>query len=232
VLAFLRIATATAVLAAVAAGVAGAANMLALTSVARAYGFMYVTESTQAAVELSRPGLSILVRAGDPRYQVNDDIRYLNAAPVFHNDQIYVDASFEGALAQLAAAHPWPAPAAVALTQDSASAAAVLTIAAKYVDGMSAIDISGTGPAGLPVSVELKAQITQDLPTVLIGRASVTVGSDGRYDAIVLASSITLHDTTFVATASGPNATPVTTHVQIQLPNQNLKSPINDLPKG
>lgn len=207
--------------------------MLALTSVARAYGFTSVTESTQAAVELSRPGLSVLIRAGDPRYQVNDDIRYLNSAPVFHNDQIYVEASFEEALAKLAAAHPWPAPAAVALNQDSgAPAPAVLTIGAKYVDGMEAIDISGTGPAGLPISVDLQALISQDLPTVSIGRASVTVGSDGRYDAIILASSVSLHDTTFVATAVAPNATPVRAKVKIQVPNPTLHSPNDNLPKS
>jgi hypothetical protein len=215
---------------------AGAADMLALTGVARAYGFMYAAEGTQAAVELSRPGLSLLIRAGDPRYQVNDDVRYLNQAPVFRNNQIFVDAAFERVLSDLAARHPWPVPAdpmvVSSVPADASAVPIVLTIGAKYVTGAETIDISGTGPPGFPVSVVLKARMSRDLPTVIVERTTAVVGSDGRYDAVITAASTNLQNTTFFATASGRGVQPVTAHIDVQKPNQGLHSPNDGLPKG
>lgn len=212
---------------------AQAATMLALASVARAYGFTYATEGTQAAVELARPGVSLLVRAGDPRYQVNDDVRYLGRAPVFRNNDMYVDAGFERILAGLAATHPWPAPAVPIVDVPGSAPAALppLTVAAHYVDGSEAITVSGTGPPGLPVTVALKARMSRDIPIVTIDRAIAIVGSDGRYDVVIPASSVTIANTTFIASASGRGVETVTTQIGIQKPNPNLHSPNDGLPK-
>jgi hypothetical protein len=235
VLAFLRVCVVATTFVVATIAQAGAANVLALDGVARAYGFMYATESTQAAVELSRPGLSLLIRAGDSRYQVNDEVRYLERAPVFLKNQIYVDAAFDRILADLAATHPWPLPEQlIALTMPAEPVAAppILTIATKYVDGAEAIDISGSGPPGFPVSVVLTARMSRDIPIVTIGRATVLVGPDGRYDTVVPAGSTTLQNTTFIATASGRGIVSVTAQINIQKPNPGLHSPNDGLPKG
>ena len=234
-LSILRVAVVVATCLAITSIEAGAANMLAVTDVARAYGFICATESPQAAVELARPGLSLVVRAGDPRYQVNDDVRYLARPPVFKNNEIYVDAAFERILADLAAAHPWPVSAASTLTaasQNLAATSPVLTIAAKYVEGAEAIHVSGTGPPGFLVSVALKARMSRDVPIVVIGRAFVQVDADGRFGATISAGSIGLANTSFIASASGRGIEPVTAQVEIQKPNPNLHSPNDGLPKG
>jgi hypothetical protein len=235
VLAFLRIAIALAIFSAVAIAQAEASDMLALTGVAHAYGFTYATESTQAAVELSRPGLSLLIRAGDPRYQVNDDVRYLGRTPVFRNNQMYVDRSFERILADLAAAHPWPTsglPMVITLPVDAPAAVPALTVKAKYVEGSDGIDISGSGPPGYPVSVVLKARMSRDIPIVTIGRTIVIADNDGHFHAVIAAGSIDLQNTTFFATASGRGLEPVSTHIEIQKPNPDFHTPNDGLPKG
>jgi hypothetical protein len=232
VLAILRVTVVVATFLAITTIEVGAATMLAVTDVARAYGFICATESTQAAVELARPGLSLVVRAGDPRYQVNDDVRYLTRTPVFKNNEIYVDVAFERVLADLAAAHPWPVSAPTAASQNLAATTPVLTIAAKYVEGAEAIHVSGTGPPGFLVSVVLKAIMSRDVPIVVIGRAFVQVDADGKFGATIPAGSIGLANTSFIASASGRGIEPVTAEVPIQKPNPNLHSPNDGLPKG
>jgi hypothetical protein len=231
---YFRFAILTAVLTVVPIAQSQAASMLALTGVARAYGFTYASESTQAAAELARPGVSLLLRAGDLRYQLNDDVRYLGRAPVYKDNQLYVDASFERVLAELAAKHPWPdpafPPAGVAVVAPASAPA--LTIGAYYVDGTESIDISGSGPAGVPVTVTLKARMSRDLPIVTVDRAIVITDRDGKYDVVVPAGSIALQNTTFFASASGRGLEPVTAHVEIQKPNPALHSPNDGLPKG
>jgi hypothetical protein len=232
--AFFRIAVITGTLVSMTIAQANAADMLALSGVARAYGFTYASQSTQRAVVLTRPGLSLLIRAGDPRYQVNDEVWYLTS-PVFRNNQIFVDAAFERIVADLAAAHPWPAPAAPMLASvsgDPAAAPPKLTVSATYVDGSEAIDVSGTGPANFPVSVVLKGRMSRDLPIVTLTHAIVFADASGRYEVVLPAGSIVLQNTTFFATASGRGMEPVTAHVDIQKPNPGLHSPNDGLPKA
>ena len=229
---FLRVGIIAVALAAASMQRVVAADMLGLTGAAHAYGFIFVTHETEAAVQLARPGISVLIRAGNPRYQVNDDVRYLARAPVVRNNQIYVDAAFERTLADLAAAHPWPVALVVPPAAVAAAAPLTLTIGAKYVEGTSNIAISGTGPAGFALVVVLKARMSRDIPIVTIGSTTAKIGSDGRYEAIVPAGSIVLHETAFIASARGPGLEPVTARVEIQPPNPNLHSSNDGLPKG
>ena len=213
---------------------AQAANMLSLSSVARAYGFVYATESMEVAAHLSRPGLSLLVRAGDPRYQVNDDTQYLSQAPAFRGNQIFVDSSFESVLARLAEAHPWPGSSAmppVVFTPYNAPPGAKLTIAAHYIDTTQTIAASGKGPAGAPIDVVIKAALSRDIPAITVAHSTVFAAADGSYRAVLSVLSLTFPNTFLqIAATAGPNVIPAATTLELGPPNPRLDTPNDKLP--
>jgi hypothetical protein len=212
---------------------AQAANMLPLSSVAHEYGFYYTTESTEVAAQLSRPGLSILVRAGDPRYQVNDDVQYLSRTPVFHNNEIYVDAAFESVLARLANTHPWPdaANAPPIVTVADPPAGSPLTISTHYIDSTSTILASGNGPAGAPILLVVKARLSRDIPAITVARTTVYAAADGSYRAVISVLQLTFPNTSlqFTATA-GPNVAPASATIELGPPNPKLNNPNDTVP--
>jgi hypothetical protein len=210
-----------------------AANMVSLSTVAHEYGFVYASEGSEVAAQLSRPGISLLVRVGDPRYQLNDDVQYLNHPPTFRDNQIYVDAGFESVLAHLAQTHPWPDAANVVPTVAPANppAGSPLTISAHYIDATSTIAASGTGPAGAPIQVVVKAILSRDIPAIIVSRATAYAAADGSYRAVVSVLQLTFPNSAlqFVATA-GPNVVPALTTIQLGPPNPKLKNPNDTVP--
>ena len=233
-IAFLRIAVLGVVLVTTLVQHAQAANMLALSNVARAYGFVYMTESTEVAAHLSRPGLSLLVRAGDPRYQVNDDVAYLARPPAFHNNQIYVESTFESVLARLAEAHPWPNAAlqpTVVTVPHAPAPGAPLTIQARYIDATETIAASGTGPAGAPIDVIVKARLSRDIPAITLAHSTVYAAADGTYRTIVSVLSLSFPNTSLQLTATaGPNVVPASATLELGPPNPKLANPNDKLP--
>ena len=213
---------------------AQAANVLALSSVARAYGFLYTTESTEVAAHLSRPGVSVLVRAGDPRYQVNDDVQYLSAPPVFRNNQIYVDSALGPVLARLAETHPWPDSSAtprVAVDPRASAPGSALTIAAHYIDATQTIAATGTGPAGAPIQVVVKARLSRDIPAITVTHSTAYAAADGTYRAVLSVVSLTFPNTSLQLTATaGPNVAPASTILELGPPNPKLVNPNDTVP--
>ena len=229
---FLRVGIIAVALAAASMQRVVAADMLGLTGAAHAYGFIFVTHETEAAVQLARPGISVLIRAGNPRYQVNDDVRYLARAPVVRNNQIYVDAAFERTLADLAAAHPWPVALVVPPAAAAAAAPPALTIGAKYVEGTSISQSRERGRRGSLSSLFSKPACRatfRSLRSAAPPRKSEA--TDGTKRLFPRDRSCSTKRRSF-ASARGPGLEPVTARVEIQPPNPNLHSPNDGLPKG
>ncbi len=233
--ALIRVTVLIVVLAATLMQHAQAATMLALPTVARAYGFVYTMESSEVAAHLSRPGVSLLVRPGDPRYQLNDDVQYAAVSPVFANDEIYVDARFERVLAHLAETHPWPNASAMPPVVVSAPPVlppdASLSIAAHYIDTTETIAVSGKGPPGVPIQVVCKALLSRDIPAITIARATVYADGDGSFNTVVSAMQLTLENTALVFTATvGAGVKPASTALELGPPNPHLNNPNDTVP--
>jgi hypothetical protein len=201
---------------------------LPLTNLAQSRGFLYTWVSEEGAALLTRPGVTILVRAGNRRYEVNDAVRYLDETPTFRSNDILMSGGFDGILARLAFAHPWPTNA--ASVPSAITVSTPLTASTAYRPGTQTIEISGRAAAGIPVTVTLSGEISRDLPVVTIDRVTVTAGSDGTYVALIPAASISFPNSMLTATVTAAGAVPISARIGSSSPNPTLKSLNDELP--
>jgi hypothetical protein len=202
----------------------------ALQTLARTYGFTYQWIVTEAAVRLSRPGVTVLIRAGNPRMAINDRLFYLTDVPVEYSNELYVSSQAEEALRELADEYPLNRRV-IVLSPPAAPATGALTLKIAYAEGAESILASGHGPAGVPVSIVLKAEISRDLPTITIGRANVQTDDDGAYTALIPAASMGFVNSVLVATVSSRGLTPVTVVGPVSQANTQLHTGTEALPK-
>src|ERR1019366_1838937 len=122
------------------------------------------------AVALTRPGLYVLVRTGNPVYDVNDSIESTLQPPQASNDDIYVGRALAARLRTLATQYAprgavtnVPVARAAAPAQDPHGA---LTLAVAPTETSDVVVVSGSGPANVPVSITLSADISRDIPRI------------------------------------------------------------------
>src|SRR3981081_4540658 len=120
-----------------------------LMRVAQAAGYVYTWSASASEVTLSRPGLTIVLRPGNRRYEINDRVAYASEAPVYENGALFVPNDVVAELRLLAGANPVsramegarPGP-----VSPLSSANGKLTIAARPAIGREGIVVDGTAP--------------------------------------------------------------------------------------
>ena len=71
----------------------------------------------------------------------------------------------------------------IAAQSPSAPDVTRITLIATRAVGSEAVHITGTAPAARPLEAALYARFSQDIPTVLLSRRTVSTDAAGRYDA-------------------------------------------------
>ena len=205
-----------------------------LLRVAGAAGYTTVWSVSASEMTLSRPGLTIVLRPGNRRYEINDRVTYASEAPVSVNGDLLIPDDVATQLRTLAGAIPVsramegarPGPLTYAQT-----ASGSLTMTARQVAGREAIVVDGTAPASVPVTITLVGSISRDIPDVLIRR--ITVLSDGTFHATLpVAPAMPRGSFVTVTATSLPRVAPATARVTIGAPNPAIDSDTFDhLPK-
>ena len=205
-----------------------------LMRVAEATGYAYAWSASASEVTLSRPGLTVVLRPGNRRYEVNDRVEYASEPPVYGAGDLVVPDDVVQELRTLAGrypdaramegARPGPAP-------YLAPASGSLTISARQAAGSEAILVDGTAPASMPVTLTLVGSISRDLPDVLIRR--ITIQSDRTFHATLpVASAMPRGSFVTVTATSLPGVGSASARVKVGAPNPALDSDTFDhLPK-
>jgi hypothetical protein len=205
-----------------------------LMRVADGAGYVYAWSASASEVTLSRPGLTIVLRPGNRRYEINDRVAYASEAPVYENGDLTVPADVVNALRLLAGRTP-DARATEGARTGSASTPATtsgsLSLTAHLAAGREAIVIDGMAPASVPVTLTLVGTISRDIPDVLLRR--VTLQTDGTFHAtIVVAPAMPRGSYVTVTATSLPGVSPASARVVIAAPNPSVDSDLFDhLPK-
>src|SRR6202165_2444858 len=155
-----------------------------LMRVAEGAGYVYAWSASASELTLSRPGLTVVLRPGNRRYEINDRVAYASEAPVYENGDLVVPADVVAELRMLAGRTPDARAMEGARTGSVARNVGVsgsLTISAHTVTGREAIAIDGTAPASMPVTITLVGSISRDIPDVLLRR--ITLQTDGTFHA-------------------------------------------------
>jgi hypothetical protein len=104
-----------------------------------------------------------------------------------------------------------------------------ITLNATRVVGTDSVHITGTGPTGRPLEAALYARFSQNLPTVLLSRRSVTTDAAGRYDATLpIAPAFFRGAIVTVLVRAIPDGAAATATMIVAAPN--VPAPPDDIP--
>lgn len=218
-----------------------------LASVARSAHLDYEWLAVSRAVQLSGPGIVLVIRPGDYLYDVNDRVEVSSIAPRYASNDIYVSRTLAAHIislarqAQLAESEKEArlASAAAAEANQTRTDAIVgeahgtIVLNATQLKGTEALLVTGQAPPSLPVMITLLGAFSSDLPDVLISRQTLTAGPDGTFQAIVPIGPDYMRDTFIhVLATSLPGVTSASAQLLVQAPNAGLMVPAESWPGG
>jgi hypothetical protein len=218
-----------------------------LASVARSAHLTYEWVPVTRAVQLSGPGIVLVIRPGDYLYEVNDRVEVTATAPRYASNDIYVSKKLADHINSLARQaelaernreeHLARAAAAEANQERTdaivGEAHGTIALSATQLNGAEALLVTGEAPPSIPVMITLLATLSPDIPNVLISRQTTEAGPDGKFQAIVPIGPDYMRDTFIrVLATSLPGVTSASAQLLVQAPNAGLKVPAQDFPGG
>lgn len=197
------------------------AQSVSLTAIAAQNGYVFRWLSTERSVSLFQPGLVVVLRPGETLYEVNDHVEYADVAPKAVQGDLLVSPSLASRLGRLAAqVKPRYTPFSQAY---HATGSGRFDLEARPADGTAAIVVNGQAPSSAPVTVTLMADISADLPTIVVSRHDVQPDAQGRFGAILpLAPDFARGTVLRVVATSVSGGTPAEAKVVIGRPNAGI----------
>ncbi|MBV8066353.1 MAG: hypothetical protein JO113_00140 [Candidatus Eremiobacteraeota bacterium] len=194
-----------------------------------------------SAVQLTGPGIVVIVRPGDNLYEINDRVESTTTAPRYASNDIYVSAGLATRIEQYAR-KAWLAFNNAIAARERMEAEAQTSLAELHgtivmnvqpLKGAEALLVTGTAPPLAPVRVTLLATLSSDLPNVLVGRHDLAADPDGKFQAIIPIGPDYIRNSYLnVLATSGPGVTPANAQILIGPPNPELKVPWETFPGG
>jgi len=210
-------------------------DLVSLARVAPQLGYSYTWIPSESAVALTRPGVYVLIRTGNPLYDVNDSVESTTQVPQFRNNDILIGRSLVARLRSLAANsagnHPSESIAVSRRLVASAPVHGALTVSVSSAQTADAVVIAGTGPPSVPLTITLTADISREIPRVLLSRTYAETDKDGNFTARLSTAPLYFQKSTIhVAVTSLAGITEADTSFAVGLPNANLAHPVEELP--
>jgi hypothetical protein len=229
-------------LSAFSAGAAAQPKEVPLSSVARSAHLSYTWLMGARSVQLSGPGIVLIIRPGDNLYEVNDRVESATTAPRYgSNNDLYVSSALAAHITALARY----AQQQLVDAQNAQRAAARQSIASvvdlrgaismnvEQLKGAEAVLITGEAPPSAPVLITLLGLISSDVPNVLLSRHELQAGQDGKFQAIVpIGPDYIRGSFVKVLATSGPGVTSASAQILINPANAGLTVPYEQQPGG
>jgi copper amine oxidase-like protein len=211
---------------------AGAQSREPVATVAAHSGYSYHWSPDDATLVLSRPGIVVVLRPGSQVYEVNGHDEVADQAPSYSQGDLFVAPSLARHLQALARRFsPAAAHGAVTISALDADAHGSITMEARQLQGAEAINVTGSAPAGVPVTITLLAVISSDIPTAVVSRNDVVADANGRFDAIIpIASAYERGTLLRVVATSSPGVASAQTQLVMEAPNNGVTVPLEQLP--
>lgn len=206
---------------------ASAGFMHALSGIAQKYGYQYRELGPENAVELARPGLSVIIRPGTRLFWVNGAPDAADVAPELRGRQFYISDGTVSALARIARSTAPPVNRMVFHRLASYSAEPI-TIGVVGERGSEAIRVAGNAPPSMPIRIALYAQISRDLPTIFVNASQTVSSAAGVYAVTVSIGPDFYRGSTILVYATSASGAMVTTTYILEAPNPGVFAPSVD----
>lgn len=220
-----------------------AGSEVPLATVAREARLEYSWLAATRAVQLSGPGIVLVVRPGDNVYEVDDRVEVTAVTPRYTSNDIYVSQRLATHIIDLArqaemlvSAQEAQAARRVSEEQQQPGAAELhgtIVLNATPLQGAEALLVTGSAPPSAPVRITLLATLSSELPNVLLSRHDLTAGPDGKFQAIVPISPDYLRESYIhVLATSVPGVISASAQLLVQAPNAGVHVPVEAFPGG
>jgi hypothetical protein len=218
-----------------------------LARVARSAHLQYEWLAANRVVQLSGPGIVLVIRPGDYLYEVNDRIEVTSNAPQFASNDIYVSKKLAAHIISLARQAELAERNTEARLASAAAAEAnqertdailgeahgTIALNATQLTGAEAVLVTGLAPPSIPVMITLLATLSPELPNVLVSRQTTEAGPDGKFQAIVPIGPDYMRDTFIhVLATSLPGVVSASAQLLVKAPNEGLTIPAEAWPGG
>jgi hypothetical protein len=213
-----------------------------LASVAARANLQYHWLATERAVQLSGPGLVLVIRPGANLYEVNDHVEIAAIPPVYGANDIYVSAAVAGRIAQLAsqawlgfsqAQEDFSHSALAGNTTVTPELQGSIVLHVQPLKGQEALLVTGEAPPSVPVRITLLGTLSSDLPNVLLSRHDIISSPAGTFQAIVpIASDYFRSSFIHVLATSVPGVTSASAQILVDAPNAGVVVPAEVQPGG
>jgi hypothetical protein len=227
---------ATAAFAALTSSAIAARADQSLAQAASSLGYSYSYLGPEDAVQLGRPGVTILVRPGQKLFDVNDRTEAMDGpAPQFKRDDVYVSEEFVARLRTIATRYPAPAMSDTVITVRRAAAykpanasGPITGFSVVQVPGTEQVDVQGKAPApNVPITLTLVGTFSSDIPDTVLTRRQVFSGPDGRFQANVTVTPGNLRGAYLTMVASSvPGVASASIRFEMKAPNAALTVPV------
>jgi hypothetical protein len=211
-------------------------DLVPLSRIAPQLGYTYTWLASEAAVALTRPGVYVLIRTGNPLYDVNDAVESTTEVPQFRNNDIFIGPSLVARLRSLAgnstATHPSESMTVSRRLIASAPVHGALTVTVSSTHTADAVIVAGKGPPSVPVTITLTADISREIPRVLLSRTYAETDKDGNFTARLSSAPLYFQKSTiYVAVTSLVGITEADTSFALGQPNPGVAHPVDELPR-
>jgi hypothetical protein len=224
-------------------GLAAASDQgVPLTSVARAANLQYEWLAAQRAVQLSGPGLVLVIRPGNVVYDVNQRVELADTAPQYVNNELIVSPALAKHIEQIASVawNAYSRQQAELSHQFMATHSAVVPVThgsivlhVQPLKGQEALLVTGEAPPSVPVRITLLATLSSDIPNVLLSRNDIVSNTDGTFQAIVpIAPDYLKQSFVHVLATSLPGVDSASAQILVDAPNAGVVVPAEAFPGG
>lgn len=184
----MKLITALTVLAILAFGSAAAAErMFSLRAVAAQSGYSYSWLAAEQAAAIERPGVVIVIRPGNPSYEINDALEFADSTPRSSaKGDILIPDSLVRRIRAAGRVQTSSALLAVdALNLNRAPVSGKLALSLLADEGQEAVIVRGTGPDSAPVTLTLLTTVSSDIPDIILSRHDLVTDRSGAFSVTI-----------------------------------------------
>ncbi len=185
-------------------GAASADDAVSLARVARQLGYHYVYLPFENAVSLSRPGVTVVVRPGDPFFAANERREpVFGMVPEYRGNDVYVSPAFMSEIRGLG--HPFPPPdnGPQIVREERVDRGHVSELHLSRVPGATSISVDGHATPDSRIEIVVRAALSESLPIVVLDRATAFSDASGAFSTVVSTAPDHFWASKFIVEASG-----------------------------
>ena len=214
---------------------------VALSRAAVELGFNYSYLGTEDVVELTKPGVTIVVRPGERLFDVNDRTEAMEGpAPRFYEHDVFISPQLFARLRAISAHYPTAKVGANDVTPHTVVAAAtyvtgkISELDVRQVPGKLQVDVAGKAPSSnLPITLTLIGTFSSLIPDTVLTRRQVYTDDDGHFRTTVSIAPGYMQGAYLTLVASSvPGVASASFRFEVKAPNGDVSVPADQPPKS